>query len=40
MISKLYKTPIKTWEVHNLNYDEIMALSNDFIREDFKHDYI
>ena len=40
MKSKLYKTPIKIWEVHNLNYDEIMALSSDFIREDFKHDYI
>ncbi len=40
MKSKLYKTPIKIWEVHNLNYDEIMALSGEFVREDFKHDYM
>ena len=40
MKSKLYKTPIKIWEVHNLNYDEIMALSGEFVRQDFKHDYM
>ena len=40
MKSKLYKTPIKIWEVHNLNYDEIMALSGEFVRQDFKYDYM
>jgi len=40
MKSKLYKTPLKTTEVHNLDYNDIIELSRPFCREDFKHEYL
>ena len=40
MKSKLYKTPLKTSEVHNLDYNEIVELSRGFCRKDFKHEYL
>ena len=40
MKSKLYKTPLQLSEVHNLDYNEIVELSKDFCRKDFKHEYL
>lgn len=40
MKSKLYKTPLQIWEIHNLNYDDIVDLSKSFIRKEFKHNEI
>ena len=40
MKSKLYKTPLKTSEVHNLDYNEIVELSRKYCRKDFQHEYL
>ena len=40
MKSKLYKTPLRKSEVHNLSYDDIIEISRGFCRKDFKHGHI
>ena len=40
MKSKLYKTPLTNNEIFSLNYEDIMELSKDFVRKDFKHESI